>query len=106
MLPMSTATLNKTVQTLGGAALAAVLLTSYPAYAQEAQRPLTVADCPPGYVLGVQDTGEAQPVTKPAPNPYAANNVPTASSDAAAEAEAAPKMFMTGCILPAPKQNR
>lgn len=103
---MSAATLNKTVQTLGGAALAAVLLTSYPAYAQEAQRPLTIADCPPGYVLGVQDTSEPQPVTKLPVNPYAGTNAPTASSDAAKEAAEAPKMFMTGCIPPTPQQAK
>ena len=88
----------------------------------EPLRPLTIADCPAGYGLGVQDTAQPQPLTKPpltAPdaagsstggealadtsNPrVAAATDDTAQNEAAqkaaAERDAAPRAFVTGCI--------
>jgi hypothetical protein len=82
--------------------IAALLLSSCPAQAQETQRPLTIADCPPGYVLGVQDTAEPQPLTKATPSQADATTYTVdgamAAYKAQQETDIAPRAFVTGCI--------
>ncbi|MGB9152206.1 MAG: hypothetical protein WCD70_03860 [Alphaproteobacteria bacterium] len=98
----------------------ALLLSVSPVHAQGAQ-PVhmpTIADCPPGYVLAVQDTD--------APMPLASDD--TAQSDQntdtvdgqmaafktrqqqqsayAADQAQAPRAFVTGCVLPQPAQQQ
>lgn len=84
--------------TKGMAAICAIafLLVASPAHSQEAPatRLPTIADCPPGYTLGVTDTSEPQPVTT-------ANDAAT-SGNASPDATAAPRQFVTGCIPPQP----
>lgn len=73
----------------------AYLLSALAAHAEEPPHLATIADCPAGYVLGVQETDQPQLMAKtPSANP----------SDPSAEAKEtseAPKRFVTGCI---PKQ--
>jgi hypothetical protein len=82
-------------------AITFALVTS-PAQSQEAQstRLPTIADCPPGYILAVQDT--AQPLIaarQPDPNAgYAQNNQDQIA--ALQQQAAAPRQFVTGCVLP------
>ena len=81
----------------------AVLLASFPAHSQEVQHLPTLADCPPGYTLGVQDTANPMPVAKPQPDPNAYANAYPSDQDIAAAAQeqaAAPRQFITGCIPP------
>jgi len=85
----------------------AFLLSASSAHSQEAQsnRLPTIADCPPGYVLAVQDT--AQPLIaarQPDPNAgYAQNNQDQIA--ALQQQAAAPRQFVTGCVLPQPVQQ-
>ena len=84
----------------------------------EPLRPMTIADCPAGYGLGVQDTVQPQPLTKPpltaAPdaagqsaggealadtsNPSVTAAAAEAAKKEAAERDAAPRSFVTGCV--------
>jgi hypothetical protein len=87
-------------------AICAILLPSS-AMAQEVQpgHILTIADCPPGYVLGVQSMAEAQPWAEPPTQPtYPPPSVDEQNRQAAALTSmeaAAPRRFATGCV---PKQ--
>ncbi len=73
------------------------------AQAQEAVRHLTIADCPAGYVLGVEDIAEPQPLTRD-PNAVAGNPPGQNAVTAAAQQVAAPRQFVTGCIPPQSQQ--
>jgi hypothetical protein len=79
-----------------------LLLAPDVAHAQETQRTLTIADCPPGYVLGVQDTAEPQPLTKATPSQADATTYTVdgamAAYKAQQETDIAPRAFVTGCI--------
>jgi hypothetical protein len=89
---MSTARQLKGLAAISGIALILLSLMTSPSQAQDAQPHLTIADCPAGSVLGIQDTAEAQPVTKsPATNT-------TQTTDPNADATAAPRSFVTGCV--------
>jgi hypothetical protein len=81
----------------------AACLAADVAHAEEAPRPLTLADCPPGYVLGVEDTAEPQ---LPMRDPDAIASNPTDQNAAAAQQAAAPRQFVTGCVLPRQQQLR
>jgi hypothetical protein len=90
------------------------LLSASLAHAQtsQQQRLPTIADCPPGYVLGVQDTDNLAPLARDNasqanPNAYTAEDQMAAfrarqQQDAAyASSQAqAPRAFVTGCVLP------
>jgi hypothetical protein len=75
-----------------------------PVYADPHQ--VTIADCPPGYVLGVQDTAEpllaAQLPNDPSASPVGDTALAAdASASQVSGANArAPRMFITGCIPP------
>ncbi|MFY9286905.1 MAG: hypothetical protein WAO98_00215 [Alphaproteobacteria bacterium] len=77
----------------------AYFLSSLAAHAEEPQRLVTIADCPSGYVLGVQETDQPQLMAKtPSANP----------SDASAEAKEtteAPRRFVTGCVAKQPSSK-
>ena len=98
----------------GGIVALAMLLIASPVNAQELTHMPTLADCPAGYVLAVQDMAVPQPLTKPPPavpainaddaNSIAAQNA-TAAAEAAQQAEA-PRQFMTGCVPPPVQPNR
>jgi hypothetical protein len=90
----------------------AALLISSTAFAHEAQaQPMaTLADCPPGYVLAVQDTALPQPLAALPPTPTLTDDTSPAALSTAATAEAAqealaPRQFVTGCV-PAQPQNK
>jgi hypothetical protein len=73
-----------------------------PAHAQESNRTLTIADCPPEYILVVQDTTEPLlPIKQTDPDGYPLNNQ-DANAEERQEA-AAPRRFVTGCIPPQPR---
>jgi hypothetical protein len=96
--------MNAASKSKGMVAICAIvfLLVASSARSQEAARPLTIADCPAGYVLAVQDMAEPQPLVKP-PDPTASGSDQT-EQDAIADAQqqaAAPRRFVTGCIPPA-----
>ncbi len=82
-----------------------LLMLAFPAHAQEAaNRPLTIADCPHGYRLGVQETTDPQPVARmPDPNNYVGPGG-NLTNDPQADPNAAPRQFITGCIPITPKQ--
>ena len=98
---MSAVHRSKVLALLGATAF---LLASFSAHAQETARILTLADCPAGYVLGVQDTDEAQPITTAAsttdPDNRFIQNGSALSDKASSDANAAPRRFITGCIPP------
>jgi hypothetical protein len=98
---MSAARLSK-----GMAAICTIafLLAASPAYSQEAPatRLPTIADCPPGYTLGVQDTAEPQPVTTTPATGYENVNETAAPG---IDVSAAPRRFITGCIPPQQEQQ-
>jgi len=75
----------------------------FPARSQEAAHPLTLADCPAGYVLGIQDTAEPQSITtapaNTSANPTGQNGAEN-SGNTGLSADAAPRRFITGCIPP------
>ncbi|MDR3423953.1 MAG: hypothetical protein P4M13_02585 [Alphaproteobacteria bacterium] len=79
---------------------ATLWLTASSAYSQEAQadKMLTLADCPAGWTLGVQDTAEPQPVTME-PKAIPANGT-SASDDTGMDASTAPRRFITVCVAP------
>ncbi len=91
------------------------------AQAQEAQpqRMLTIADCPSGYVLAVQDTDSLLPLARDSsaqanPNAYATVDGQMAAFKAQQQQEAtyttaqaqAPRAFVTGCVPRQPQQPR
>lgn len=87
---------------------AAILVLAYPAHADDATRPLTIADCPPGYVLGIQDTTEAMPLTHAAPTQADANSYTVAGAMATYQNDptaTSPRQFVTGCVRPAPQNQ-
>jgi len=95
----------------------AFLLSVSFVHAQETQptRLPTIADCPPGYVLGVQDTDSLAPLARDNaaqtnPNDATVDSQMTAfkarqQQDAAyASGQAqAPRAFVTGCVPPQPR---
>ena len=83
------------------------LFSASPAHSQEVQHLPTIADCPRGYVLGVQDTEDPQPVaTLPLnPNDYTIANQDKNAAEAAARQASAPRQFITGCFLPQQQQQ-
>jgi hypothetical protein len=96
----------------GGIVRLAMLLIALPANAQDLTHMPTLADCPAGYVLAVQDTALPQPLTKPPPavmNPDDAESIVAqnamAAADAAQQGEA-PRQFITGCVPPAVQQSK
>jgi hypothetical protein len=77
-------------------------LVTSPAYSQEAQPPRlpTIADCPPGYVLAVQDTADPMlPARQPDPNARYVQNNQEAIAAIQQQTEA-PRQFVTGCVQP------
>jgi hypothetical protein len=100
----------------GGIVVLVMFFLALPANAQELTHMPTLADCPAGYVLAVQDMALPQPLTKPPPtavpaainaddaNSIAAQNA-MAAADAAQQAEA-PRQFITGCVPPQAQQNK
>ena len=89
------------------------LVITVHAYAQEAQptRLPTIADCPSGYVLVVQDSDSLLPLARsdaPASNPNITVDGQMAAFKAQQQQEAAyqssqsqaPRAFVTGCVLP------
>ncbi|MGB9152968.1 MAG: hypothetical protein WCD70_07760 [Alphaproteobacteria bacterium] len=115
---MSAANLN--LKGLAAICASAFLLSVSSVYAQDAQptQMPTIADCPPGYVLAVQDTDNPMPL---ASNDVAQSDQSTDTVDgqmaafkarqqqqaayAAAQAQA-PRAFVTGCVLPQPAQQQ
>jgi hypothetical protein len=96
------------------------LLAAPSAHAQEAQptRLPTIADCPPGYVLGVEDTDNLAPLARDNaaqanPNGYTVDGQMAAfkaqqqqeAAYASSQAQA-PRAFVTGCVLPQQYQQR
>ena len=98
-------TMSRLLELIGVVAFGAgvCLMFVSTARAQEARLP-TIADCPPGYVLGVQDLAEPLLPARPTdPDGY-----PLSNQDANAEAQAeaaAPRRFVTGCVPPQPIQR-
>ncbi len=96
----------------GGIVALASLFFAVPTQAQEPSHQPTLADCPSGYVLAVQDTALPQPLTKPPPAPMNTDDANSiAAQDAMAAAEAAqqaeaPRQFITGCMPPQSIPNR
>jgi hypothetical protein len=93
----------------------AIFLFALPTQAQDISHVPTIADCPAGYVLAVQDTSLPQPLTKPPSQTaiYAndADSIAAQNAAAAAAAEAnqqaeAPRQFMTGCVPPSVHQHK
>jgi hypothetical protein len=94
----------------GMAAICAITfaLLASPAHSQEAQptHMPTIADCPRGYVLAVQDTAEPfMPASIPDPNAGYAQNNQAAVAQAQMQA-AAPRQFITGCVPRQPVQQQ
>lgn len=85
----------------------AFLLSGVPAYSQEADHLPTIADCPRGYILAVQDSEYPQPVATQPPNPndYTVANQEKIAAETAARQAAAPRAFVTGCVLPQQQQK-
>jgi len=98
---------------------AVCLMFVAPLRAQEAQpaRLPTIADCPRGYVLAVQDLDTPMPLNRADPSQASGYSVSGAmASDQAqqagqgqnaayaAEQAEAPRAFVTGCVLPQPAQ--
>lgn len=86
--------------------MVAVLLTGS-ARSQEQAHQLTIADCPAGYVLGIQDTADPQPFSRipdPAPSTYEQANQQAAAL--AQQQAAAPRQFVTGCVPSPSLQNQ
>jgi hypothetical protein len=77
------------------------MLMEVSARSQETPHLPTIADCPAGYTLGVQDIDAAQPLVKSS-DPYAYTVEGAAQYDKTAAS--APKAFITGCIPPRPVQ--
>ncbi|MFY9287904.1 MAG: hypothetical protein WAO98_05325 [Alphaproteobacteria bacterium] len=77
----------------------AYLLSALAAHAEEPPHLATIADCPAGYVLGVQETAEAQLMVKTNPS----ETQPDSSSQVK-EADEAPRRFVTGCVLKQPQR--
>jgi hypothetical protein len=100
----------------GGIVVLVMFFLALPAKAQDLTHMPTLADCPAGYVLAVQDMALPQPLTKPPPtavpaaiNADDANSIAAQNTMAAAEATQqaeAPRQFMTGCIPPPVQPNR
>lgn len=93
----------------GGIVRLAMLLIALPANAQDLTHMPTLADCPAGYVLAVQDTALPQPLTAIYAND--ADSIAAQNAAAAAAAEAnqqaeAPRQFMTGCVPPSVHQHK
>jgi hypothetical protein len=92
------------------------------AHAQEAQpaRLPTIADCPPGYVLGVQDTDNLMPLARDNAAQVNPNDITVDGQMAAFKSRQqqdaaytnsqaqAPRAFVTGCVpmQPAPQQQQ
>jgi hypothetical protein len=98
-----------------GVALYAVVfvLVTTVAHAQQAQpqHMPTLADCPVGYVLTVQDTALPQPLAKLPSAQANPDDTSLADPNALAAAEAAqqamaPRQFVTGCVPPQYQPNR
>ncbi|MFY9288169.1 MAG: hypothetical protein WAO98_06670 [Alphaproteobacteria bacterium] len=77
----------------------AYLLSALAAHAEDHPRLMTIADCPAGYVLGIQETSE--------PHLMAKKDVPahTSQADDFKESDEAPRRFVTGCI-PQPSHSQ
>jgi len=80
----------------------ALLLSSLAAHAQEMNHMPTIADCPAGYVLGVQQTDQLMPMAS-APPTYAPSSGSTPSyleqqAEDQKRAAAQPRQFITGCV--------
>lgn len=79
-----------------------LLLAASPASSREApatqKRLPTIADCPPGYTLGVRDLADPQPLARPSVNDFEEQ-----PPDDRMDANAAPRQFITGCIPPQPQ---
>ena len=115
---MSAALINR--KGLVAICASAFLLSVSFVHAQEAQptRLPTIADCPPGYVLSVQDTDNLMPLAKDNsaqanPNDYTVDGQMAAfkahqQQDApyASDQAQAPRAFVTGCVLPQPAQQQ
>ena len=89
----------------GMAALSALalLMAVSPAFAQEdpaKARHLTIADCPPGYTLGVMDTAEPQPITRATPVDDLTPSWAKDGKSSNLDDNAVPRKFVTGCIPP------
>jgi len=89
---------------------AAVMIFATSVYAQDySNRPMpTIADCPRGYRLGVQDTDAPQPFLNPQPDP-ATTTVELQrkwSEEQVAQNAAAPRQFITGCVAQQPVQQQ
>jgi hypothetical protein len=79
----------------------AFALNALDARAQETPH-ATLADCPPGYVLGIEETSEPQlmaksQVTAPSYVPPSQRQSPDTPNNEASEA---PRQFVTGCVKP------
>ena len=99
-------TLNITLKgTVAICAIAFVLTASF-AQAQEAQRLPTIADCPAGTVLAVQDTDQPQPWASIPhdPSEYTVANQDKFAAEDAARRDTAPHQFVTGCVPPQQQQ--
>ncbi|MGB9152966.1 MAG: hypothetical protein WCD70_07750 [Alphaproteobacteria bacterium] len=115
---MSAANLN--LKGLAAICASAFLLSVSSVHAQEAQpaRLPTIADCPPGYVLAVQDTDNPMPLASD-DTAQSAQNTDTVDGQMAAfkarqqqqaayaaDQAQAPRAFVTGCVLPQPTQQQ
>jgi|GEM_PF-5361722 len=86
-------------QGLAAIGVLALLLAASPASSREApvapKRLATIADCPPGYTLGVRDLAEPQPLARPPVNEFEEQ-----PRDEHMDANNAPRQFITGCVPP------
>jgi hypothetical protein len=96
------------------------LLSVFSAHAQEAPptRLPTIADCPHGYILGVQDTDNPAPLARDNSAQANTNDITVDGQMAAFKARQqqdaayassqaqAPRAFVTGCVLPQQLQQR
>ena len=82
-------------------AIAFLLVPSH-AHSQEFQRMPTLADCPAGWTLGVQDTAEPQQMTSSQPplDNYSVADPAKLAAEKAAQQVEAPRQFITRCIPP------
>ena len=101
--------MNITIIGTAASCALAILLTASLTHAQEAQRQQrlpTIADCPAGTILAVQDTDQPQPwASLPHdPSEYTVANQDKFAAEDAVRRDTAPHQFITGCVRPQQQQ--
>jgi len=81
-----------------------LLLAASPVHAQQADHLLTIADCPAGYTLGLQESDQLQPFARA--QDYMPPRTGQETVATAQEVTAAPRAFITGCIPPQRRETR